>query len=139
MIQMRPDDETAVILLNDSAEPVAPFVPPVFQLLDKRKGFKFKGPAPVPVNLADYTGHYSNLPWTSEEVLLPWAGGLVELTLPSTDPATSLQFLKPKGNDIFRRMRSDGTEGEEYKFNRDAAGHVINVVSFSNIATRTTP
>ena len=77
------------------------------------------------------------MPWSSEEILLPWAGGLAELTLPAADPATSIQFYKPKGNDTFRRVRKDGTEAEEVKFNRDASGKVISYTTFSNIATRT--
>jgi CubicO group peptidase (beta-lactamase class C family) len=136
---MRPDDQTAVILLNDSSEPVAPFVPAVFDLLDKRKAYKFKGDLPSGVNLSDYTGHYSRQPWSSESILLPWAGGLAYLTLPTADPANALAFLKPKGNDTFRRVRKDGTEAEEYKFNRDPSGKVINFVVFSNIAKRIAP
>jgi CubicO group peptidase (beta-lactamase class C family) len=139
MIDMRPDDETAVIILNNTAEPVAPFVPPVFSILDKRKGYKFKGDLPSGVNLSDYTGHYSNQPWTSESVLLPWAGGLAYLALPSADPANALGFLKPKGNDTFRRVRKDGTEAEEFKFTRDASGKVVNFIVFSNVTHRTAP
>jgi len=138
-IHMRPDDETAVIVLSDTAEQVEPFVPHVFELLDKRKGYKFKGTLPAGITLSDYTGHYSNQPWSSEQIILPWAGGLAALVLPSTDPANAIQFLKPKGNDTFRRVRKDGTEAEEIKFNRDASGKVINYVNFSNITTRTAP
>jgi CubicO group peptidase (beta-lactamase class C family) len=138
-LAMRPDDETAVVLLTDTAEYAEPFVPPVFQLLDKRKGYKFKGTLPSNVTLSDYTGHYSNQPWSSEEIILPWAGGLAELTLPAADPANSLEFFKPKGNDTFRRVRKDGTEAEEVKFGRDASGKVINYITFSNITTRTAP
>jgi len=139
MLNMRPDDETAVIVLNDTADAVAPFAPPVFSLLDKRKGFKFKGDLPSNINLSDYTGHYSRSPWVSESIILPWAGGLAYLVLPTADPANGLRLLKPKGNDSFRRIRKDGTEAEEYKFNRDATGKIINFVVFSNIATRTAP
>ena len=51
-----------------------------------------------------------------ESVMLPWAGGLAFLALPTTDPAEDLRFLKPKGGDIFRRVRKDGSEAEEFKF-----------------------
>jgi CubicO group peptidase (beta-lactamase class C family) len=139
MLDMRPDDETAVIVLNDTADAVAPFAPPVFFLLDKRKGYKFKGDLPSGINLSDYTGHYSRQPWASESILLPWAGGLAYLVLPTADPVNALRFLKPKGNDTFRRVRNDGTEAEEYKFNRDASGKVVNFVVFSNVTTRTAP
>ena len=45
--------------------------------------------------------------------MLPWAGGLALLSLPTTDPAGDIEFLKPKGGDVFRRVRKDGSEAEE--------------------------
>jgi hypothetical protein len=45
----------------------------------------------------------------------------------------------PSNRDLFRRVRKDGTEAEEIKFNRDASSKVINYVTFSNITTRTAP
>ena len=133
VLAMRNEDQTAVIVLDNSAETTSVFARAVFGLLDKRKSFAFKGPLPATgVNLEDYSGFYSQQPWESEEAILPWAGGLVIVDLPTEDPAGSMEFLKPKGGDVFRRVRKDGTEAEEYSFVRDASGKVTSYVHFSN-------
>lgn len=133
VLSMRNEDQTAVIVLDTGAERPGPFAKNVFAILDKRRDFKFKSPEPASgVKLEDYAGRYSWQPWESESVILPWAGGLVLLTLPSTDPANEMTFLKPKGDDVFRRVRKDGSEAEEFKFQRDASGKVTGFVHFSN-------
>jgi hypothetical protein len=130
---MRNEDQTAVIVLDNSAETTSVFARAVFGLLDKRKSFAFKAPLPATgVNLEDYSGFYSQQPWESEEAILPWAGGLAVFDLPTDDPAGTMEFLKPKGGDVFRRVRKDGTEAEEYSFVRDASGKVTSYVHFSN-------
>lgn len=133
VLSMRNEDETAVIVLDNSAERPGAFAKAVFGILDKRKGFTFKAPAPAPgVKLEDYAGRYSGQPWGSESVMLPWAGGLVWIDLPSDDPSAEMVFLKPKGGDVFRHVRKDGSEAEELKFVRDASGKVTSFVHFSN-------
>ena len=64
--------------------------------------------------------------------MLPWAGGLVSMSLPDEDPVAGMQFYKPKGGDVFRRVREDGSEAEEIKFSRDASGKVTGFTHFSN-------
>jgi hypothetical protein len=68
--------------------------------------------------------------------MVPWAGGLAYLHLPSSDPASEIAFFKPKGGDIFRRVRDDGSEAEEVKFERDATGKVTGFAHFSNRTNR---
>ncbi len=132
-LSMRPDDQTAVIVMDSSSETTGAFAAAVFGILDKRKGYSFKGAAPATgVKLEEYAGRYSGQPWNSETAVLPWAGGLVSFGLPTNDPAAAMSFLKPKGGDVFRVMRKDGTEAEEIKFVRDAAGKVVSFVHFSN-------
>lgn len=131
-LELRPEDETGVVVMDDGAEGAEAFTKGVFAILDKRKGYEFKGEAAAKVDLEAYAGHYSGQPWMAESVMLPWAGGLVEMTLPNTDPAGAMTFLKPKGGDVFRRMREDGSEAEEYRFLRDSAGKVNGYVQFSN-------
>jgi len=51
---------------------------------------------------------------------------------PPAEPAGDILFLKPKGGDVFRRVREDGSEAEEFKFQRDASGKVTGFMHFSN-------
>ena len=119
--------------MDNSSETTGAFVQAIFAILDKRQGFSFKAPFPATgIKLDDYSGRYSDQPWDSESAVLPWAGGLAILALPSTDPASAMSFLKPKGGDIFLRVRPDGTEAEEFKFTRDPSGKVISFTHFSN-------
>jgi hypothetical protein len=132
---LRPEDELRVVLMDNAA-----FAPVVFAILDKRKGYEFKGPAPATgVDLEAYAGHYSGQPWVAESVMLPWAGGLVSLSLPNNDPVANLEFFKPKGGDIFRSAREDGSEAEELKFTRDVSGRVTGYIQSSNPKLRLTP
>ena len=140
ILSMRNDDQTAVIVMDTGAEGPSPFAEAVFAILDKRKGYEFKAPpAATGMKLEDYAGRYSDQPWGSESVILPWAGGLAALNLPSNDPAGDMSFLKPKGGDVFRRVRKDGSEAEEIRFVRDASGKVTNFVHFSNTTPMESP
>lgn len=133
VLLMRPSDETGVVILDDAAERPGPWALAVFAILDKRKGYEFKAPAPAEgVRLDDYSGRYSDQPWDSESVIVPWAGGLVSLNLPTDDPVAGLEFFKPKGGDVFRRVREDGSEAEEIRFNRDSSGKISGYTHFSN-------
>jgi CubicO group peptidase (beta-lactamase class C family) len=132
-LNLRPEDQLGVVVMESGAERSMQFAATVFTILDKRKGYEFKAPAPATgVKLEDYVGHYSQQPWQPEAVVLPWAGGLAYLSLPSTDPAGEVEFLKPKGGDIFRRVREDGSEAEEIRFRRNPSGKVTGFVHFSN-------
>lgn len=133
VLSMRNEDQLAVIAMQTGADHPGAWARAIFAILDKRKGYKFKDPAPAAsVNLEDYAGRYSAQPWGSESVILPWAGGLALLSIPTTDPAGDLATLKPKGNDLFRRIRKDGSEAEEFKFVRDASGKVTSFIHYSN-------
>ncbi len=136
---MRPATETAVVGMLTGAEQPTAYTTAIFDLLDKRRGFAFKGAPPANVDLAPYVGRYSGQPWTTEIAVMPWAGGLAALGLPSNDPAASLAFWKPKGNDTFRRVRDDCSEADEIRFERDAAGKVVRFIQFSNPRERIGP
>ncbi len=135
-LQLRPDSETAVTAMATGAEGPGAYVAQIFQLLDKRQGFAFKGPAPAAVDLTPFTGIYSAQPWGAEFAILPWAGGLAMLDLPTTTPADALDFLKPKGGDLFRAIRASGSEMDEVRFTRDAAGRVTGIERFGNRSKR---
>jgi hypothetical protein len=71
-----------------------------------------------------------------EIVIVPWAGGLAVLRLPSSNPAEDLVILKAKGSDSFRRIRGDGSEADEVRFERDKSGKVIRFIEYSNPHSR---
>jgi CubicO group peptidase (beta-lactamase class C family) len=134
---MRNADQTGVIVLMNAMEETGREVEGVYAILDKRKGYEFKDPAPASgVDLEAFSGHYSGQPWGSELMIAPWAGGLVLLELPSDKPGEDMAFLKPKGGDVFRRVRDDGSEAEEFQFKRDTSGKVTSFVHFSNPTLR---
>lgn len=135
-LSLRPDSETAVTAMATGAEGPGPYVQQVYALLDKRQGFSFKAPAPVAVALEDYAGRYTDQPWGNEFVVLPWAGGLVTLELPARAPADALDFLKPKGGDVFRSVRADGSEADPVRFLRDARGRITGIERFGNMSKR---
>jgi hypothetical protein len=137
ILMMRPEDELGVVIMDNSSERPGAWAAAIFGILDKRKGYEFKAPPPAAgVDLDGYAGHYSGQPWESEAVMMPWAGGLVSFSLPSDDPVAEFQFYKPKGRDVFRRVREDGSEAEELTFMRDSAGKVVGFTHFSNSRMR---
>jgi len=138
-LQLRPATETAVIAMLTGADHPGAYAQAAFDLLDKRKAFKFKGDPPAAVDLEAYAGRYGGQPWSAETLVTPWAGGLAMVSLPSTKPADELTLLKPKGGDLFRRVRDDGTEADEIRFERDGAGKVVRFIQFSNPRERIGP
>ncbi len=133
ILELRPETETAVVVMTTGAGAPDGDAAGVFALLDKRRDFAFKGaPAAAGVDLEAYAGRYSDQPWGPESVIAPWAGGLAVLSLPSAAPAEDLVILKPKGGDRFRVIRPDGSEADEVVFQRNAKGAVESYVRFSN-------
>jgi CubicO group peptidase (beta-lactamase class C family) len=139
VLSLRPATGTAVTAILTGAEHPAPLAASVFELLDKRKNWSFKDPLPADVDLEAYVGRYSSQPFNAETAIMPWAGGLAVLSLPTVDPAGDLLVLKPKGDDVFRVLRLDGSEADEVRFERDKSGRVIRFVQFSNFSKRLGP
>ncbi len=137
ILVMRPATETAVVAMLTGAEHPGAYALAVFDLLDKRKHWDFKAPAPAKdIDLEAYAGRYSEQPWGAEIAIVPWAGGLAVVSLPSANPAEELTILKAKGGDVFRRVREDGSEADEIRFERDTSGRISAYVQFSNRHSR---
>lgn len=135
-LRLEPATARAVIVMDNSAEETGPLAKGVFGLIDKRAAFEFKDPPAAKVDLEAYAGRYSEQPWSSESVIVPWAGGLAYLVLPTRTPGDDTIVFKPKGGDAFRRIRDDGSEAEELRFERDGAGKVVRFVHDSNPTQR---
>ena len=131
ILLLRPATETAVVLMTTGDRPRADALA-VFDILDKRRTLKLQPPAAKNVDLNSYAGRYSAQPWHSEVAIVPWGLGLSALWLPSTDPAGEIDLLKPVSGDLFKRLRTDGSEANEVLFERDQSGRVYRFVEFSN-------
>lgn len=135
VLSLEPASGRAVIVMNNASESPEPWAEGIFALLDRRKGFAFQGALPA-VDLEAYAGRYSEQPYAAESVMVPWAGGLAYVVLPSSAPAAELQILKPKGGDVFRRVRDDGSEADEFRFVRDTSGKVVRFIYEGNPVAR---
>ena len=100
----------------------------IFDILD---AFGTVDSDPQAENLADYVGRYDLAPWDGEEMVVLWEDGLATLTLPTMDPAGSLNMLEHVGGDRFRTFRSDGGPGYEVEFLRDEHGAVTHMKAHS--------
>lgn len=137
-LMLEPASQTAVVVMDNAAENPSSYATGVFAILARRAEFRFKDPPPSPgVDLEAYVGRYSSTPWRSEGVMVPWGGGLAYLSLPTANPADGIQVLKPKGGDVFRRVRDDGSEAEDFRFERNAAGKVVRFIHYNNPTART--
>jgi CubicO group peptidase (beta-lactamase class C family) len=132
VVLLRPATETAVVLLSTGERPES-YAHAVFDLIDKRQALKSEPFMPPAARaLESYAGRYSAQPWHSEVVIVPWDAGLAVLWLPSANPADDLELWRHKGGDVFRRLRADGSEADEVRFERDKAGHVNRFTEYSN-------
>jgi CubicO group peptidase (beta-lactamase class C family) len=91
--------------------------------------------APDPA-LSRYAGVYDAQPWAGEVVILPWEDGLAMLELPTMRPVKDLERLRKTGEDRFRRIRKDGTLGEEIVFVMGADGKPTRYTQHNNFLRR---
>jgi CubicO group peptidase (beta-lactamase class C family) len=104
--------------------------PAVKKALDDPKGAKAHDPA-----FARYAGRYDS--WLAGEAnVFPWDDGLALLPTPAEKPMDALVKLKPAGEHRFRRLRDDGSLGEEIRFEVDGKGRAVRLWRFSNFLTR---
>ena len=104
--------------------------PAVKKALEDPKGAQAHEPS-----FARYAGRYDN--WLAGEAnVFPWDDGLALLPTPSEKPVEALVKLKPAGEHRFRRVRDDGTLGEEIRFEVDETGRAVRLWRFSNSMER---
>lgn len=87
---------------------------------------------PAAANLAMYAGSYDAFPWDGESLFVVWGDGLATVDLPTIEPMKNLDRLRKTGEHTFRRVLSDGTLGETYRFEVGADGKATKVWVHSN-------
>ena len=90
-----------------------------------------KGQAPDS-SLRVYAGTYDPQPWAGEVAVLPWEDGLAMLELPTMNPVKGLERFRKVGEHRFRRIRKDGTLGEEVVFEMGPDGRAVKFTQHSN-------
>lgn len=70
---------------------------------------------PPAADYSQYVGTYRQS-FGGESAVLIWKGKLAVLYLPTDDPLSALTELRHVEGDTFRRVRDDGTLGEEFRF-----------------------
>jgi CubicO group peptidase (beta-lactamase class C family) len=90
----------------------------------------------MPPAFERFLGSYDENPWGGEAAVVPWAGGLAILWLPTMNPADELTPLRHVGDNTFRRIREDGELGESYVFVEDETGRVSGLSYHSNTYPR---
>jgi len=83
-------------------------------------------------SLAAYTGSYDAFPWDGETIIVAWGDGLAAVDAPNMDPMKNLERLRKTGEHTFRRVRSDGTLGEEIRFEMGPDGRATRMWQHSN-------
>jgi CubicO group peptidase (beta-lactamase class C family) len=137
-ISLALSDEVAVIAManaNDNRS-LSRYTQPMRKLVLKGLKLPVAPRTPGEPELESLAGHYASQPFDSEWIVVPWGAGLASLSLPTDDPAGSMQVLKRVGKDSFRETRDDGSLGEEFVFQRDASGQVSGVKVWSHVYPR---
>lgn len=123
------------VMINANGTKPTKYVSGINAILKKVEAPKMEEPPDVQIekiDLQEYVGYYSQMPWTSEEYISTWDGNLVTLGLPSEKPADSMTFYQHEEGDTFRRIRKDKELGETRVFVRDKNGKIIHYIQHGN-------
>ncbi|MEL7120396.1 MAG: serine hydrolase [Bacteroidota bacterium] len=124
----------SIAMINAGGESPRRYLSGIGDIISKAMDAK-RTELPEGINLEDYAGFYDAQPWGSEQIILPWYGDLLDMGLPSGNPASFTLYKHIEG-DTFRRKRPDGELGEELTFMRNDNGKVIKMLSHQNYATK---
>ncbi len=135
-LRLHPSDRLAVVLLSNAGEedlPLELYASRIYQILQPALTRK------QDVQMADdgaeldrFVGTYDYAPWGGEIAVIRWQAGLSMVFLPSDNPLDSLEELRQKEGPRFVRMRDDGEEGEEIRFEIDGPGPASALWQHSN-------
>jgi CubicO group peptidase (beta-lactamase class C family) len=135
-LREEPGEELAIIVMANAMVATAKYSNGVSKIMAKARQIVQPAAAEAAPDLEQYAGRYAAQPWDAENIVLPWGRNLALLSLPSDDPDTDIDILRPTGPDVFREVRADGTLGAEYRFERDALGKPMRLRVNSNLYPR---
>lgn len=124
------------VMINASGTNPGKYVNGINAIMSKVKPSKKEKSTEKQVDLNDFVGYYSPMPWWSEEYISTWDGKLVSLNLPSDKPGNSMTFYKHVEGDVFRRVRDDGDLGETIVFERDENGKITRYQQHGNYSSK---
>ena len=119
-----------VVMINAGGESPERYATQIRNIL--AKAVKEKPVKTDSLNIRQYAGRYNAQPWSSETQVVSWYGKLAVVGFPSTTVADNMTLLKHVKDNVFRRVRSDETLGEEIVFEKDKTGKITGFVQHSN-------
>jgi CubicO group peptidase (beta-lactamase class C family) len=132
-LNMQPKDKIAVVVLSnvddvDSSELGRQLLklvgPDLAKAAKPPEPSKPAATAPQ-VDLAQFEGRYLRTRSESDTYVAPYGDELMAISLFNPDPSGSLVRLKPLGGERFVRLRKDGSEAEERRFERRPDGTMV--------------
>ncbi len=124
------------VMINASGTNPGKYIRGINSIISKVTPPKNEDETPEKVDLSEYAGYYSPMPWWSEEYITTWNGKLVSIPLPSEKPGEAMTFYKHIEGDTFRRIRDDDELGETMVFERDKKGKIIQYKQHGNYSKR---
>jgi CubicO group peptidase (beta-lactamase class C family) len=117
------------VMINGQGESPSLYCNSILNILRKVKEGNVSADS---LKLDDYSGYYDGYAWGGETIVVPWQGNLLMTGNPVDNPADERALFKPVGKDLFRRIRSDKTLGDELRFERDTNGKLIRMWVHNN-------
>lgn len=131
---IQPDKKIGlVVMANASGVNTGRFGKALYDIVAPSISAEAKEPFP---SMAAYAGSYDAFPWDGETLIVAWGDGLATIDLPTTEPMKALERLRKTGEHTFRRVRSDGTLGEEVRFELGPDGRATRLWVHSNAYPR---
>jgi CubicO group peptidase (beta-lactamase class C family) len=138
-LNLDPKEKLAVIvMINGQGENPGKYSDGIIKILKMAAQFPPLGPTDTTI-LSPFVGNYDDYNWGSEEVVFRWKGNLGIMPLRTNDPVTDMIMCRHVAGDVFRRIRSDDTLGEEISFERDGNGKVTKLWRSNNFVNKITP
>ena len=123
-------------MINANGTNPAKYVNGINGIMNKVKDLDKKVNKKEDIDLHEYVGYYSTMPWQSEVFITTWSGNLAILSLPSEKPEAAMSIYKHIEGDTFRKIRENDELGETLVFERDKIDNIIQYKSHGNYSKK---